>query len=173
MALNTDRRTVDLSAYPDLVIIDLGMRVNELRGLKTLLRFAREVGKSVVANQPDGLLLHENRLFSVVPPHIGMHEYWRDFDSLERWSRSLPHKGWWDDFVRDTGGTGFWHELYFRRGGMEAIYLNMADHPLGFLNFAPAEPARGSLFSARGRLEAGGEAKVDAPVSEQELYDGG
>jgi hypothetical protein len=38
MALNTDRRTVDLSAFPDLVVIYLGMRVNELRGLRTLLR---------------------------------------------------------------------------------------------------------------------------------------
>jgi hypothetical protein len=33
MVLNTDRRTVDLSAFPDLVVIYLGMRVNELRGL--------------------------------------------------------------------------------------------------------------------------------------------
>ena len=32
MVLNTDRRTVDLSAFPDLVVIYLGMRVNELRG---------------------------------------------------------------------------------------------------------------------------------------------
>ena len=75
--------------------------------------------------------------------------------------------------MRDTGGTGFWHELYFLRGGMEAVYLDMADHPLGFLNFAPAEPARGALFSARGRLKEGAEAKVGAPVSEEELYDRG
>jgi hypothetical protein len=57
------------------------------------------------------------------------------------------------------------------RGGIEAVYLDMADHPLGFLNFAPAEPARGAMFSARGRLKAGGEAKGGAPVSAEELYD--
>jgi hypothetical protein len=73
--------------------------------------------------------------------------------------------------VRDTGGTGFWHELYFMRGGMEAVYLDMAAHPFGFLNFAPAEPARGTMFSARSRLNADGEAKVGAPVGEEELYD--
>jgi hypothetical protein len=67
MALNTDRRTVDLSAFPDLVVIYLGMRVNELRGLKTILRFGPKIAKSV-AEQPDGLLSHENMLFSVVPP---------------------------------------------------------------------------------------------------------
>ena len=32
-----DRRTVDLSAYPDLVVIYLGMRVNAFAGLKRLL----------------------------------------------------------------------------------------------------------------------------------------
>ncbi len=34
MAFNTDRRTVDLSAFPDLVVIYLGMRVNNLEGLR-------------------------------------------------------------------------------------------------------------------------------------------
>jgi hypothetical protein len=73
--------------------------------------------------------------------------------------------------VRETGGTGFWHELYFMRGGMEAVYLDIAEHPLGFLTFAPSEPARGAMFSARSRLRTGGEAKVGVPVSEEELYD--
>ena len=59
------------------------------------------------------------------------------------------------------------------RGGMEAVYLDIADHPLGFLNFAPAELARGAMFSARSRLKAGGETKVAVPVSEAELYDRG
>ena len=54
-----------------------------------------------------------------------------------------------------------------------SIYLDLADHPLGFLNFAPAEPARGAMFSARSRLKAGGETKVAVPVSEEELYDRG
>jgi hypothetical protein len=53
---------------------------------------------------------------------------------------------------------------------MEAVYLDIADHPLGFLSFAPAEPARGAMFSARSRLKTGGETKVAAPVSEEELY---
>ena len=79
MALNTDRRTVDLSAFPDLVVIYLGMRVNEFRGLKTLFSFGPKISKSV-ADRPDGLLLHENVLFSVIPPHLGMRQYWRDLE---------------------------------------------------------------------------------------------
>ena len=65
MALSTDRRTVDFSAFPELVVIYLGMRVNELRGLKTLFGFGPKIAGSV-AEQPDGLLLHEKlHLFAV------------------------------------------------------------------------------------------------------------
>ena len=43
-----DRRTVNLSDYPDLVVIYLGMRVNVLTGLKTLIGFApRSAGRSM------------------------------------------------------------------------------------------------------------------------------
>ena len=58
--------------------------------------------------KPDGLLLHESFLFSL--RHFGMRQYWRDFESLEAWSCSEPHRQWWQSFLRDSGGTGFWHE---------------------------------------------------------------
>jgi Domain of unknown function (DUF4188) len=80
-----------------------------------------------------------------------MRQYWRDFDSLETWARALPHQKWWQDFVRDSGGTGFWHEAYFIRGGMEAIYDDIND-PIGFAGFASVQPAEGAMFSARQRL---------------------
>src|ERR1019366_3234856 len=49
-----DRRTVDLSAYPDLIVIYLGMRVNALTGLKTVAGLGPQIDKSV-ADRPDGL----------------------------------------------------------------------------------------------------------------------
>jgi hypothetical protein len=163
-----DRRTVDLSGYPDLVVIYLGMRVNRLTGFKTLIGFGPKI-RGAVAEQPDGLLLHEDILFS--PRHLGMREYWRDYESLEAWTRTLPHKEWWRNYVKDTGGTGFWHETYFMRGGMEAIYANM-EKPLGFTAFAPVEPARGSMFSARKRLrlDEPETEPVAAPYAESDLY---
>jgi hypothetical protein len=104
-----------------------------------------------VAAKPDGLLLHEELFFSLVPLHVAMRQYWRDFDSLERWTRELPHHGWWTAFLRDPGGTYFWHETYCRRGGFEAIYDGV-DQPLGFTHFAQVVPARGRMFSARDRI---------------------
>jgi Monooxygenase af470-like len=161
------RTTVDLSEYPDLVVIYLGQRVNSLRGLKTLLSFGAKISKSVDA-QPDGLLLHENVLYSLIPPHSGMRQYWRDFDSLERWARSLPHKAWWQAFLRDSGGTGFWHEAYFRGGQVESVYIDMP--AFGLSKFAPLKPARGSLFSARRRLGLREGSEPPPGIPEEELY---
>lgn len=161
----TTRKTVDLSQYPDLVVIYLGMRVNAVAGIKTLLGFGPKISDSVEA-KPDGLLRHENFLFSLFPPHAGMRQYWRDFQSLETWSRSEPHKIWWQNFVRDSGGTGFWHETYFRRGGIEAIYDDVPI-ALGLSAFAPVIPAHGAMFSARKRLNLAGESPMPDPVSEK------
>jgi|SRR5579871_176515 len=162
------RTTVDLSAYPDLVVIYLGMRVNSLRGLKTVMRLGPGINAAVAA-KPDGLLLHEGLLISLFPLHVGMRQYWRDFASLETWARStMPHQQWWKDFLRDPGGTGFWHETYFRRGGIEAIYDDIPV-PLGLMKFAPNQPARGPMFSARQRTQTAGDASVPPPVSEAEV----
>ena len=165
--MKVSRQTVDLSPYPDLVVIYLGMRVNVFTGIKTLVGFGPKIDSSVAA-KPDGLLLHENLIYSLFPPHVGMRQYWRDFASLERWARAEPHQLWWRQFLQDTGGTGFWHERYSVRGGFESVYVDV-QKPIGFLRFANAVSAKGSLFSARGRLGRGGAAESPAPNTESEL----
>ena len=160
------RETVDLSQFPDLVIIYLGMRVNRLTGFKTLLGFGPKISKAVAAH-PDGLLLHENIFFGL--RHVGMREYWRDFASLEAWTRSEPHRIWWQNFLRDSGGTGFWHETYMRQGGVEAVYVDMQER-VGLMKFAPLQDARGAMFSARKRAGLAGEAGREAAVSEEKFY---
>lgn len=165
-----ERLTVDLSAYPDLVVIYLGMRVNAWFGLKTLIGFGPKI-KNSVGQQPVGLLLHENLIFSLIPLHVGMRQYWRDFDALEAWTRSAPHRDWWQQFLRSSGGVGFWHEAYFMRGGMEAVYDDVPVR-LGFAKFAPVKPARGPMFSARNRAARSGE-PPPAVVTERDLYSAG
>jgi hypothetical protein len=168
MAERPRRETVSLSEYPDLVVIYFGMRVNALTGIKTLLGFGPRIAQSVKA-KPDGLLLHENLLHSL--RHFGMRQYWRDFNSLETWSRSEPHRIWWQQFFRDSGGTGFWHETYFRRGGVEAVYVDMRTR-IGLAAFAPVETARGAMFSARKRAGFSGDPATQEAVSEREFYSG-
>ena len=154
---------MDLSQYPDLVVIYLGMRVNRWFGFKRLLGLGPQIQKAAAA-QPDGLLLHENLFFSL--RHLGMRQYWRDWESLERWTRSEPHRRWWTQFLKDSGGTGFWHETYFMRGGMEAIYDDVP-RPVGMMNFAPNQAARGAMFSARKRAGLAGESHGAPPVSDE------
>jgi hypothetical protein len=145
-----NRQTVDLSAYPDLIVIYLGMRAKSLRGVATLLSLGRQIARAAAA-KPNGLLLHENFMMSLLPPHVGMRQYWSDLGALEAWSRSLPHHDWWTNFLRDPRGTAFWHETYCRSGGFEAIYDDL-DRPFGMMRFAPLVPAHGRMFSARSRL---------------------
>lgn len=161
------RRTVDLEPYPDLVVLYLGMRVNRPRGILRMLGLGPQIQRSW-KDHPDGLLLHEDLIWSLIPPHLGMRQYWRDLDSLERWTRSEPHRRWWLDFMRDTGGTGFWHEAYFMGGGMEAIWDDIP--PIGLARFAEVVPARGRMFSARRRARHPDEPVPEPVVSEAELY---
>jgi len=166
MPTTVNRRTVDLTQYPGLVVIYLGMRVNRLTGLKTLIGFGPNISGSV-ARQPEGLLSHETMIYSLFPMHVGMRQYWRDMESLLSWTRSDPHRQWWKNFLRNSGGTGFWHETYLMQGGMEAIYDDVAA-PVGFLRFAPATVARGAMFGASQR--AAKPPAAEPVVSEKDLY---
>ncbi|MGB7554402.1 MAG: DUF4188 domain-containing protein [Candidatus Korobacteraceae bacterium] len=167
MPTNVERQTVDLSQYPNLVVIYLGMRVNRLTGLKTLFGFGPKISASAAA-QPDGLLLHEVIIYSLFPAHVGLRQYWRDMASLLAWSRSEPHRGWWNNFLKNSGGTGFWHETYLMQGGMEAVYDDIPK-PIGMMRFAPVKPARGPMFGAAQRT---GKPPSGAPVvNETALYE--
>ncbi len=99
MADRINRTAVDLSAYPGLMVIYLGLRVQSFSGLLSAFRLGPQIQASVDA-KPAGLLLHEQILFSLFPLHIGMRQYWRDFESLEKWVRTMPHQGWWINFLQ-------------------------------------------------------------------------
>jgi hypothetical protein len=148
----------DFSGHPDLVVMLLGMRVRSLRGLRLLWR-AGDWVRDAVASKPDGLLHARNNLvYGWWPPHMMLIWYWRDKASLEAWTRSDPHSGWWADYLRDPAGTGIWHESFHMRGGMEAIYGEMEER-VGFGTFLPMMPSRGSMGS---RLNRRASADLDA-----------
>lgn len=160
MKTPVNRQTVNLTKYPKLVVIYLGMRVRTIPGIKTLLGMGPRIDKAG-EEWPDGLLHYENNIiFNLFPLHIGMRWYWKDFESMEQWTRSSVHREWWKKFTRNPDGTGFWHETYFMQGKMEGIFIDI-EKPLGFLNFGDVVPARGSRFAARQRLGREG------PVPEQ------
>jgi len=53
MESQVNRQTVDLSGFPELVVIYLGMRVNAWFGLKTLIGFGPRIQAAVGARPVD------------------------------------------------------------------------------------------------------------------------
>ena len=143
------RQSVDLSHYPDLVMIMLGFRLRGWRGLLAMRRIGPGLGR-IARDRPDGLLAHETMMFSL--SHFGFRQYWRDPDALERFTRSEPHADWWRRIRELSAGAGFWHEAWHAKGGVEALYVAMP-HPVGLQHFAPERAPVGPFMSARGRLQ--------------------
>lgn len=62
---------------------------------------------------------------------IGLHQYWRSFDDLERFARSkeYPHLKawrWYNKAIGAKGSVGLWHEVFLVQPGyQEAMYDNM------------------------------------------------
>ena len=59
MPSRIDRRTVDLSEYPNLVVIYLGLRVRKFAGIKRLFGLGPQIAKAGQA-RPEGLLHCDN-----------------------------------------------------------------------------------------------------------------
>ncbi len=144
------RTSVDLTLYPDLAVIYLGFRVSTWRSFVWMLGIGKQLDL-IKSHRPDGLLAHEPIFYGL--RHVGMRQYWRDFDSLEAFTRSEPHKTWWQQFYRDSRGAGIWHETYRRSGGMEGIYVGLPN-PIGLASFAAARAPDGPFRSSRDRLAA-------------------
>ncbi|WP_419758199.1 monooxygenase family protein [Acidisoma sp.] len=141
--------SVDLSPYPDLVVVYLGFRARGLSGIRRMMSLGKGF-RAIEESPPDGLLRNEFVLWGWM--HVGMRQYWRDLTSLEVFTRSAPHSGWWQAFARGAGGSGFWHESYRRAGGIEGIYMDMP--PTGLGAFAPSRAPAGDFKTARQRLAA-------------------
>ena len=84
MRITVNRQAEDLSRYPNLIIIDLGMRVNGLMGLKTVFGFGPRISASVGA-QPMGSGCMKIS-FSLGSRLMPVWQYWRDMQSLLAWT---------------------------------------------------------------------------------------
>lgn len=146
-----NRQSVDLSSYPDLVMIMLGFRLRGWRALPALRRIGSGLNQ-IASERPEGLLAHEGLMFSL--SHFGFRQYWRDLDALEQFTRSEPHADWWRRIRELSAGAGFWHETYHARGGVEALYVAMPG-PVGLQHFAPERRPVGPFMSARARVQGG------------------
>ena len=98
-------------------------------------------------------LLHAER-FAAGTGHVVLLQYWRDYESMEAWTRRPPHSEWWRsavDRMRRKGDLGVYHESFLvPRANVESIYLDSP--PVGLMAFGDLDDANGPRTAARDRL---------------------
>ena len=113
------------------VVFIIGMRINKPLAFAKWVPTALAMGpmlRSLAQDPESGYLGGEPFLY---PSGIGLIQYWRSADDLERFARSPqePHLKAWQRFnkaVGKDGSVGIWHETYqVAAGAYEAIYANM------------------------------------------------
>ena len=123
------RFTADTS--DPFVVFLIGMRVNRPLAVHKWLPTALAMGPMLRAlyQDPDSGFLGGELIW--YPGGIGLIQYWRSTEDLERFARSPqePHLKAWQRFNRaigKDGSVGIWHETYeVAAGRYEAIYGNM------------------------------------------------
>jgi len=104
MPSTVDRRTVDLSAFPDLVVIYLGMRVRTLAGIKTLLGLGPQIDKAGA-----GRRLIRAQPLPVRTITVDNGTEFHEYAALERATATrfyfaTPHPAWERDTNENTNG---------------------------------------------------------------------
>ena len=152
--IHNGRHTARLDG--DFVVFLIGMRINRLLALRRWVPVARAMGPMVehlMQHRELGLLHAET---FVQWRGVGLVQYWRSFEQLERFARdpALLHVPAWRAFNQAVGGdgsVGIWHETYrVRAGEYECIYGNMPRRGLALAG--EHLPVAGARETARGRL---------------------
>jgi hypothetical protein len=140
----------------DFVVFIIGVRVgNPFRAARALplLAATRKMLEEVESDPEIGLLgYHQHGApFGVIV------QYWRSFDHLERYSRSVErlHRPVWLEWFRRKQDrnvhAGIWHETYaVRAGEYEAVYQNMPD--IGLMKAGRVFPVGSGSDTARTRI---------------------
>jgi hypothetical protein len=151
------------------VVFLIGMRVNRIFAVRKWLQTARAMVtmlRALKTHPEKGFLGAQTILYW---RGIGLIQYWRSFEDLERFARSPsePHLEIWRRFNRTIGadGTvGFWHETFMVEPGRhETIYGNMP--VFGLAAATQHVPAVGRRETARQRLGGENEPAVPSPAT--------
>ena len=146
------------------VVFLIGMRVNRLWAVHKWLPVARAMGPmltQLMSRKELGLLHAQPFLYW---RGIGLVQYWRSFEQLERFARdpALAHLEPWRRFNREVGAdgsVGIWHETFLVEAGRyESVYGNMPR--FGLARAGSHLPAVASRETAKRRLGLQGEPAV-------------
>jgi hypothetical protein len=151
------------------VVFLIGMRVNRFFAFRKWIPTALAMRAMLrLLNRHPGIGMIGAQLY-FYPRGIGVIQYWRSFDELEKFARGKgdPHFGAWRRFNQEigtNGSVGIWHETYIVEAGRyESMYNNMP--VFGFAAATEHVPAVGRRETARQRLGGEGEPAVASPAN--------
>lgn len=107
--------------YPNLCVAIFGVQFLSEEGKRRYdaAGITEEMGPALAAASAEGHLLTRQLL----EPNSGvLLQYWRCYDDLDRWARTLPHMRWWRWLLQNAGADlSFYHEIYQVKAA-EAIF---------------------------------------------------
>ncbi|MEH1888798.1 MAG: DUF4188 domain-containing protein [Nostoc sp.] len=152
------------------VVFLIGMRINKFFAFSKWIPTARAMSpmlRSLNQNPEKGFLGGETFVYW---PGVGLIQYWRSFEDLERFARNPAdaHLEAWQRFnqaIGADGSVGIWHETYLiEPGRYEAVYGNMP--VFGLAAATKHVPAMGRKETARRRLGGDSEPAVPSPITQ-------
>jgi hypothetical protein len=108
--------------YPNLCVAIFGVQFFTEEGKQRYdaSGINEEMGPALEAAQVEGHLL--TRFLQEEPGSGVLLQYWRSYDDLDRWARTLPHMRWWRWLLQNSGpDLSFYHEIYQAKSA-EAIF---------------------------------------------------
>jgi hypothetical protein len=107
--------------YPNLCVAIFGVQFHTEEGMKRYdaSGITEEMGPALEAARVEGHLLTRR----LQEGNSGvLLQYWRSYDDLDRWARTLPHMSWWRWLLQNAGpDLSFYHEIYQAKSA-EAIF---------------------------------------------------
>src|SRR6185312_13854959 len=128
--------------YPNLCVAFFGVQYHTEEGMRRYdaAGITQEMMPALDAAREEGHLLTR-------PLQEGnggvLLQYWRSYEDLDRWARTLPHMRWWRWLVQHAGPEiSFYHEIYQVKAA-EAIFE------------AGCQPVGPAVFSTTSSIKAG------------------
>jgi hypothetical protein len=107
--------------HPNLCVAIFGVQFHTPKGQQLYGEsgITEEMGSSLEEAKEVGFL-HQERLMGEGSGVLL--QYWRSYDDLDRWARTMPHMAWWRWLLENAGDDiSFYHEIYQVKTA-EAIY---------------------------------------------------
>jgi hypothetical protein len=147
--------------HPDLCVAVFGVQFHTPKGqeLYGASGITEEMGPSLGAARDVGFL-HQEQLMGESSGVLL--QYWRSYDDLDRWARTLPHMAWWRWLLENAGpDVSFYHEIYQVKTA-EAIY-ERGCRPVGAAVFAGTSPVAPGEGQSRQRQQRFADAAAAQP----------